>query len=232
MQPSFVSETEIDLGARQAFLRAIEKTWFPNPLERLSAAAPKITPWLAIFPEVSPSVTKLGSQFQQMGFNAVPSRIRWAGLLADGSAEAAQARSAIETWRTSWGTAAGEALTASWIMDAALHSIAYARMMDFPSIEWAYSPDAPAWPMIEPPAVFTRDPHEYALQLEQAGRAAKATMKARFDRAPNVDRDAVWLARWLQGESDQKIASSDYRGSEDKVRIARGRFANRAGIRL
>jgi len=231
MRTKFVSE--VDYAARQALLLAIQKRWQPKPLAGLTKLAPDIVPWLSTSWEADVSKHETGRLFRQAQFNVQPCSIRWSTLAADDSTAGRKARLAIQSWQDTWSLR--WKLNDPWILDAALHSVLWMRLTQADAVlKWAYSPPERVRPLFDFSVSTTRPVEsEIVNRLRRELRAYLKARKARLYRDGNTERDAEWTARWVIGESDQRIYKTGKRArSEDAVRIARKRFAKRAGITL
>ena len=225
MRSVIVSQGAADYGARQEFLWAIQRHWKPAPLDALGLATPDVDAWILTFPGMRPGPTELGERFRVGFIMSRPWPFRWDGLTSDTSIQAGLAKTALERWKAPY------PIHDTWIMDAALHSIAWLRLslgQVSNLVEWAYSPEVRIYPEFH---FETWHAETVVAEARRAQRQYYATIGRNLgERSGNAERDAGWLARWMAGEPDSSIASG--LNDETIVRAARRRFARRAGITL
>ena len=198
--------------------------WSPKPLATLEYARSEVTNWLLItYPQQferrkHPLADKL--DFKRLW--TMPWPFRWSTLSGDSSDAASAAKGVLEAWRNRHPISTRD----EWIMDAAIHAIAYSARHDRP-LEWAYSPDKrivapfqadlPPWtwhPQRGEDAARRMEQKLVAL-LRQQLRAYRARINKHYGQVKPRGihagkdtgfRDALWTAKACSGLSHYQIS--------------------------
>ena len=218
------SERPIDYGGRGLFLQAAQEIWNPKPLQTLESARAVVVRWLELkYPEqMMRHPHRVRDGLEMLRLWRTPWRFRWSTLCEDQGEEAMAARSSLEHWR--WGHPISP--DDCWIMDAAIHAIAYSHRMQGP-LEWAYSPDeqivAPFQANLPPwnwhpqrgekeadrmerklVALLRRQVRQYRTRIKKHYGELKP--RGRQANKDNRTRDAIWTAKACAGKSPYEIS--------------------------
>jgi hypothetical protein len=218
----------INFLGRQEFLWAIESCWRPSRLETLAAAVPAVDPWLLTFPAFQPMADESCERLVRRFTLFAPWPFRWNGRVEDLSEVAANARKALENWHSQ----GPQVRVGPWIMDAAIHSIAWLRIGEIAKLVWAYSPDVDLRRRSRFEIIAPESEQDAINQAKRGwNRLVAEQSRLGLKQKGNISRDALWMARWLAGESDQEIYETiRVQRSAASVERARQRFNQSARI--
>jgi hypothetical protein len=153
---------------------------------------------------------------------------------------------ALKAWRYHFNIAPAD----TWIMDAALQTVAFAALRgSVPPGVWVFYPPEP-WPRFVPslrrsawlghplseswPKFAKRMRFQFAEQLKQYRRTIQS-LSFSEDLEKKEERDAGWLARYVGGESWDEIAatvSEEIGNPKSSVRNNSLRLAKRIGLKV
>lgn len=229
--------SKFSYSGRLAYLEAIASLWRPSPLATLGRAAKTIR-GVVLAEGIDPLDDSEHARY------AI--RLSWSSFTHKRSPVFSEVCTALAAWRKRYTISPDD----SWIMDAALQTVAYAALQERqrPRI-WVYRPSNYAYPKfipnlrrsdwsgdeLEPWLEFSKRMYaQFAEQLNQY----RLDMR-RFNPYPKIEnteeeRDAKWLARYMGGESWDALAhlAKKYENPKSTVRNYSIRFAKRIGVTL
>jgi hypothetical protein len=224
-------------SGRLAYLQAIESVWKPRPLATLAPAVKAMREFV---------VVDGANDLPDGEHGRYATALFWKSFCRKRSPAAASVQDALVIWQKRHKISP----TDLWIMDAALQTVAFAVLREGRQPDqWIYYPPEKVLPKFVPklhnsawlgedveswPSFAKLMRHQFRTELDLYRRSVKAISFSESIEKTE-ENDATWLARYIGGESWDRIAASidiRYKAPKSSVRNNSFRLAKRIGLTL